>query len=243
MILSRHNFLIANTTKVDKDIPVLANVHITEDGATIATNGQSIIAVSPVCKTRKEKYPLEESKMIGESTIPVETIKDVLKHVIKDNQFQGILEHCDFNNYGGNANFNFTDGKRRSSMQGKLCPSRYVNYKAVFENAFRRKEGTKVVLNIRRLLTLLETVQETCGSSKRDAVAFIEFTSDNNVILRSENNLTQQRVCAVMSSYKGIEGEWLTETDWEKKLFGIEPEPEPETKKQKIAKVRKQNGN
>ena len=239
MILSRHNFLIASTTRVDKDIPSLSNVHITEDGATVATNGQSVIAVSPVHKTRKEKYPIEESDMMGESTIPVETIKDVLKHVVRDSQFQGILEHCDYNNAGGNANFTFTDGKRRSSMQGKLYPKKYVNYKAVFENAFKRKEGMKVVLNIRRLLALLETVQETCGSSTRDAVAFIEFTSDNDVILRAENNLTRQRICAIMSSYKGLEGEWLTETDWEKKLFGIETIKVEEVKSKKIAKVKK----
>lgn len=232
MILSRHNFLIENTTRVDKDIPALANVHITEDGATVATNGQSVIAVSPVHKTRKEKYPIEESQTIGESTIPVETVKEVLKHVVKDNQFQGILEHFDFNNSGGNANFQFTDGKRRSSMQGKLYPRKYVNYKAVFENAFKKKESTRVVLNIRRLLALLETVQETCGSSSRDAVAFIEFTSDNDVILRAENSITRQRICAIMSSYKGIEGEWLTETEWEKKLFG-------QRENGKIAKVKK----
>jgi hypothetical protein len=218
MILSRGNLLIVDTTRVDKDIPALDAVHIRGDGSTVATNGLAVVTVSPVNEERRKQCPLDETPSMGDITIPAETIKDVLKHMPKDSQFRGILEHCDFNL----GKFTFTDGKRKSSLEGKTYPRKYVPYKLIFENAYQAKTETRVAINLKRLLATLETIDTICSNSSKDAIVYLEFTKDNDIIVRSENQITKQRAIAVMSSYKGSEGKWMELSEWEKTMFSCQ---------------------
>ena len=213
MILNKINLLIHELASIDKAIPVLNNVHITKDGSTIAANGKSIIAVSPVPSTLKENVPLYETES-DPVTISSESVKEILKNIPKDILFNGLLEHCDQKN----GEFIISDGKRKKKIEAKTYQKNYINYKKVFRKASLSSRIHKIVLNRKRLIKLLQTMEKICPDSSGESAVYIEFSRDNDIILRSINHSTGQRCIALMTSYAGIEGKWMEADIWEKKL-------------------------
>jgi len=214
MILSKKNLLVVECISVDKQVPVLNNIHVAADGSTIASNGRAIIAVSPVPENIKTSIPINET-ISGAVTFSSETVKKVLRNLPKDVQFNGLLEFVDLKN----DTFTLTDGKRKHEVVGKVYDRNYINYKKVISNAFSKNNSEiRVVLNLKRLLALLGTVEKICGDGVAETPVFIEFTKENDVLIVGESNKTGQQVIAVMSSYKEIEGKWIVLNDWAKKI-------------------------
>jgi hypothetical protein len=233
MKLSKGNLLAVELTKTDKAIPALDNVHITKDGGTVATNGLAVLCVSPVADDMREKVPLDERKMFSNETIASETAKEVLKNMPRDTKFRGVLEHCDY----ASGKFELTDGKRRRTLSAKTWPRDYVNYRDVLTNAHTKRDGKRCAVNLKRLMTILQTIDKICPDSSKNSAVFLEFTEDNNIFFRCTNPATQQKVLAYMKAYDTREMPWPELDEWERDLLG--EKTSRKIKKEKRANVGK----
>ena len=212
MIVSKSNLQAISVLKNDKGIPVLNNLRIERDGSTVAVGGKCVVVVSPVRKEVRENVPLEETEISDGITVNRETVESVIKNIPKDTMFKGVLEHADVNDKGA---FIITDGKRHKKISGKLYDREYVNWKSVFENG---ENGMRIVLNRKRLLLLLDTLDKICIDTSGESPVYIEFTDKGDVLLKAINMVNGQRAMALMKTYKSEEGQWLKSDEWERSL-------------------------
>ena len=215
MIISKQGLRVVEITTADNKVPVLNNVLIEEDGTCVGSNGKSILMVSPVKQETEDalKNVLNKTEK-AQMVVSADTIKQVLKDIPADKQFGGLLEHCDIEKQEGECRVRLTDGKRRRSFQGKLYPRKYLPYKKIVQPALSSRDGRKVVLNLKRLLALLSTIEKICPDTTGESPVWVEFTNEQ-IIVRGLNNTNGQRVIGIMSTYKGIEGRWLDPDAWE----------------------------
>jgi len=219
MILSKANLKIVDIASVDKAIPVLNNVHICGDGTTVASNGKVILAVSPVKAEVKKAVPIKESNPRDTATVSGDTVKEILKNMPKDTMFKGLLEHTDFNSSDGS--FSLNDGKRSRTIFAKLYDRAYIEFRKIFKRAAQAKSLHRVVLNRKRLINLLQTLDAVCADSSGESPIFVDLTDKNNIIVRAVNNINGQRALGIMTAYKGEESKWMQPNLWEKKITGM----------------------
>ena len=227
MILSKANLEIVRVTKDDKQQARLNTLHITEDGSTVASNGRAILAVSPVSEEREKQFPIKRNGDEREEdiTLPAQFVKEILKNLPKDLMFKGVLEHCIIENIDDDAVVVYvTDGKRTNSIKGQKHRQRYLSYGDVIGQAINDSSSrTRAVLNLKRLLTLLSTIDKVCPDSTGETPVYLEFTKDNDDIVRGYNRKTGQDIVAVMMSYKDykdIKGKFHINEKWESGLIG-----------------------
>lgn len=225
MIISKQNLLVVHTTKVDSAIPALDNVHIAEDGSTVGVGGKMLLAVSPVDGKIKEKLAnILDEEGEGGITISSETAKGILKRFgTADKKFDGILDHCNIEKIGGtDCRVTQTDGKRKDRFTGKVYRREFVPYKNVIRPAMvsvtGESDSKKIVLNLKRLLLLLQTIEKIAPDSSGDSPVWIEFTDNDYIVIRGINMINGQRALGIMSSYTGVEGKWLEPNEWERSL-------------------------
>lgn len=234
MIVSKANLLTVKVVKNDRAIPVLNNVHFAVDGSTVGCNGQAVLAVGPVPEQTKEDIPLEQTQGNARDdeerfpavTVSAESVGEVLKGIPRDTMFGGLLEFCDVSAGEDGVTFEWTDGKRKKRVEGKRWPRKYTNYQDVLKRVYNTRLTGKVhrvVLNLKRFMAILETLEKACPDSTGQAPVWIEFSEANDIMIRTVNQKTGQRAVAVMSSYKGIEGEWLGEDEWERSFYKSKP--------------------
>jgi len=220
MIVSKQNLQVVEVTKADKQIPVLDCVNILDDGTTVGGNGKCFIAVSPVPDVIKEKV----AKVYGNSksscvNVSSGTINEVLKNIPADRQYNGMLEHAEIESTNGNnIKFVLYDGARKQNIDGKVNPASYPPFENLFKRALTNKQNIQIVLNAKRLLPMLETIVKCSNDSGDFSPMYIEFTSEGEMIVRMQNPKTQQRVVGLMLPYKGIEGKWMENNNWEERL-------------------------
>lgn len=222
MIISKTNLQCVLLTHHDK-IPVLANVVIEPDGTTVASNGKAMMVVSPVHEKMVKSFPLKSEAKSERIIFNDDTAKEILKSLPKDSKFGGLLEHVIVETDPMNedqAKFQSTDGKRTKTMSGKKWDRRYIDYRAVLSKSYQSKKKVKVAVNLKRLLSLVEALDKACPDSTGTSPIFLEFSEDDDIMLRGVNQSNGQRVTAVMKSYKGNEGQWLELNDWEENLYG-----------------------
>jgi hypothetical protein len=230
MILSKQNLEIYSVPQTDKGIPVLNNVHVTTDGASLAANSKSFICVSPVNETIQRSLPLDDmDREVGEFSISIGLAKEICNAMPADNTFGGLTEHTAVSramdkNYNdtGELNFDTTDGKRKKSLLGKKFERAYIEYKNFLRKIFSRQpRKAKLILNRKRLITLLGTIEKLCADKTGHSLVFVEVTQENEIILRSLNPRTGQHVAAYMSSYSQQEEQWIENSEWESKYVDI----------------------
>ena len=249
MIVSKQGLRVVEVTKADSKVPVLDNVLIEKDGTCVGSNGKSILMVSPVKpETEDSLNNVLQKTGRAKMVVSADTVKQLLKDLPADKQFGGLLEHCDIERQGQGCKVRLTDGKRRRSFQGKLYPRDYLPYRKIVEPALSSRDGQKVVLNLKRLLALLSSIEKICPDTTGESPVWVEF-SDGQIILRGLNHINGQRCIGIMSTYKGIEGRWLEPDDWEKSyLQGDASIPLTKHKKKGIVKgkrkfkIRRSNG-
>ncbi len=226
MILSKQNLEVVRVADVDKGNSLLANIHIAKDGSTVATNQKVFLAVSPVEDGIKKNVPLVDVTGGLEKdgcTIPAETIKEVLKNIPKDTKFGGLLEHTKLTNGGKRSvNFEITDGKRLRNIKGKKFPRKYIAYEKFLKDCLGDgvdgggEKKIRTVVNLKRLLSLLNAVDKICPDSTGENPVFISFTSDNRIIVRAVNQKTGQRAVGFVFAFENEKDSWLDFNDWEK---------------------------
>ena len=229
-IFSKQNLKVVEVCKDDKDQDKLNNVHFTKEGATVAANGITVMAVSPVQDEWKESSILDETRMLTDETITAETVKDVLKNIGADTKYKGVLEHTDLNQ----GVFTLSDGKREKKIEAKVYKKEYVRYKDIFQRVFSNSVSACAAVNLKRLISTLQTLDKICPDTTKNSIVYIDFTKSaegNDMIFRSENVKTKQRAVAVLKAYSGNEGKYLKMNEWECELTGA--------KKKKMKKLRK----
>jgi len=220
MIISKQNLLPVALTKPDKNIPVLDCLRIESDGSSAGGNGKSFIVVSSVPESIKNNV----SKVYGNDksegvTITSETVKEVLKNIPSDSKYGGLLEHTEVVSADGSSvNFVLYDGARKRNISGKVNPSSYPPYKKLFQRAMNNKKSIQLVINSKRFLPLIDTLIKCSNDSGDFSPMYIEFTQENDIIMRMINPKTGQRCIGIMWSNKGQEAKWLDESTFEKGL-------------------------
>lgn len=217
MIFSKQNLSIVQITKTDKAITALDNLHLCSDGSTVATNGTAVVAVSPVEERMSKNSVLDSTKMEFPETITAESAKEILRYIPRDTKFGGVLEHVDY----AKGEFKFHDGKRGKSIEARTYDREYVNYKAVFERAFKQPTEIKTAVNLKRLIAVLQCVDSVCSDSSGNTPVYLQFTKDADVIIRCENRKTKQRIIGIFKAYSGVESQWLALSAWEQTLCGV----------------------
>lgn len=243
MIVSKANLQTVHATKVDSNIPALDNVHIAEDGSTVAVGGKMMIVVSPVKQELKNKLVnVVQEKGYGSMSVNADTVRKIIRSIPADRKYSGLLEHCNVERIGSRTCcFTMTDGKREQSIVGKVYPREFLPYRTLVQNAVETSEvgkGMRLVMNLKRLLLLLQTIEKVAPDTSGDSPIWVEFTEKNYIIIRALNMITGQRCIGIMSPYGGTEGKWLNVDDWERS-FTEEP---VKIKHKKVLKHRKKIG-
>jgi hypothetical protein len=220
MILSKANLQVVATAKPDNGIAVLDTVHFEDDGSSVASNSKCVVVCGPVAGKVKERVVIADSGACA-LTITSSTIREVMKNVPADKQFGGLLEHIDLREDGM---FSLSDGKRKRKIVGQVYSRKYVDYRKIVSEVVAKKKTCRVVLNLSRTLAMLEAIKNCVGDGSGAEKVFVEFTDDNDMILRCRSGKTGQRVVATTTTYKykNEDGGWLTEDTWEQSAFGKE---------------------
>lgn len=222
MYVSKKNLSVVALTKQDKNIPQLNNVHLAGDGSTVGASGRSTMVVSPVQnEVRKRLEAVLEDSGMSEMTISAETINEVMRAIPADKTFKGMLEHCDVKKLSDReVKFTIYTQKRRKVIMGQLFPRSYIHWEEVIKEACASKVVNRVVLNVGRFITLLQVAEKIIGDSSGENAVFLEFTEDNDVIVRGRDATSGQRLIGVMTSYVNKEEQWLRMDQWEKRITG-----------------------
>lgn len=225
MITSKQNLLLVDLTRVDKNIPVLDCVNVLSDGTTVAGNGRSFMIVSKVDKDIQERlrkiYGDNKSERVNVSSM---TIREVLKNLPADRKYGGMLEHADIvSKDGKKVQFTIYDGARKRSIDGRVNPSTYPPFEKLFSRALNNKQKIKLVLNAKRLLSLLETIVKCSGDTSDFSPIYVEFTTENEMIVRMTNPKTNQECIGLMLPYTENEAPWTDSLQLEERLqYGFE---------------------
>lgn len=222
MIISKGNLKVVDMTAPDKNIPVLDNVLIEKDGTTVGANSRATLVVSPPAEEIRKKVPLESSELAHGITVSSDSIRAVIKAIPRDAMFSGLLEHCDVADSGeSGVSFTITDGKREHGIEGKKYPRRFIDYKTIVSEAVESKKIAKVAINRKRLIQMLKTIEAIIPDSNGESPIFLEFSENNDVLIRAVNPANKQRVIGVMTSYKDAEAKWLPFNDWEAQFISL----------------------
>jgi hypothetical protein len=189
---------------------MLDNIRIESDGTVVSASRNIFIAVSPVDPEAKKNLPLNETPKCA-ATIPSELVNKVIQAIGTDNSFGGRLEFADIQNHSGKIEFTIKDDKNKTvTISGDEAKGSWVPWR----DMIRHNGGTTgtFILNRQRLQSLLAVLDRVVPAKGSETPVYLEFTSDNNVIVRGKNYITGQYVYGVMLSYKG---EWLARTEWE----------------------------
>lgn len=234
MIVSKSNLLAVHATRADSNVPMLDNVMIAADGSSCGTSGRSVIVVSPVKEETLDKLKTILPNNCREDIIvSSDTVKEILKTMGSDRQYGGLLEHCNIeavarHNAGDSGRaevkVTLTDGKRAKTITGARYTRGYVPYQKIVTKAVdsAKKKSVRVVVNMKRLGHLLETIQKICPDGAGESPLFMEFGDAGEIIIRSINFVNGQRVIGIMSSYQGQEGKWLEYDAWEKQFLQLD---------------------
>ena len=223
MIVSKDALQSVKTAIPDKQVQVLNNLHIEEDGTVVASNREGVVVVSPVLPMIRDKVPIKEMDSEGTCTLSVDTVNDIIKFIGVDKKYKGLLEHCDIVKKDKEGVITLYDGKRSKAIQAKLYPKDYYDYLSVVRGVYKKKTLARVVLNRKRLKSLLDTLEKVCSDSSDISPVYLEFTENNAMIMRGINGRTGQRVIAVCRGFKT--DKWMEADPWEVRVSEQGNEP------------------
>jgi hypothetical protein len=234
MIINKNGMMVIKNAGNDKKVPALSTLHITADGDSIACNGKSVFIVEGVSKDRASGIPFEGTgkPVKRDITLPIKEVEKVVRNIPIDKQFDGLLELCHLEEIPNSDSVRivFHDGKGEKIHNLPEYKNKYIDYSGILNRLYYdKKVNSKLILDRKRLIDSLQTMDKICG----DAPAYIEVTSDNDLLVRSINHQTGQRVMVLIA---GVVGEWLPKTKFEGKFYVTK---EKETKKIKLKNKKK----
>jgi hypothetical protein len=207
-------------------IPMLDNIKIESDGTVVSASRNIIIAISPVAPEAKKNLPIEESPQCS-ATIPSELANKVIQAIGNDTSFGGRLEYADISKENGKVLFTVKDEHNKTvRIEGDEARGTWVPWRD-YTSGYESVTGT-FILHRQRLQMLLSILDKVIPAKGSETPVYLEFTKDNNVIVRGKNYITGQYVYGIMMSYKG---EWLAQSEWED---GIRSKAKPANRTKRI---------
>ena len=227
MIISKQSLNTVLVTAKDKQIPILDNIHIDKDGTVIGAAGNIVVAVSPVLKNIVDKLHLKSTPLKEGVTISSDTAKKILKNVPNDTTFGGLLEHLDVVSQGGpNVHFIMHDGKQEMNVSGTKYPGQYIKWEEIISRSIKGGTNKRIIINRARLKLLLETLEKVCPDTSGESPVYMEFTKDDDIIVKAKNLKNGQRCIGVMKTYRYNEEAWINDSKWEAR-FGSSDSQRP----------------
>jgi len=220
MILSKQSLYSHELVGADKAVPMLNNVHVSIDGTVVSSNSQGMLAIEPVRKEMKDNIPLKDNFLKKSLTITLDSVKELIKNLPKDTLFKGLLEYVSIQWDNKREHFFalITDGHREQKIELNVFDRGYIKFGQMFKKICSAKKVHKIVVNRKRLIKMLQTIDKVCPDKTEDSLIFIELTDVNGIILKSINHKNGQRCLGVMNSYKIENIEWPEPSLWEKRF-------------------------
>lgn len=233
MIISKAALGVAVVAAKDSAVPMLGYVRFETDGSIIAAARNMIVVVGPVPEEVRKEVPLyrRETPVSAGFCITGETVKKVSTAIGVDKLFGGRLEFADVTapDSQGRCIFTLHDGRREQKIEARArIEKEWVPWRDIVKEALSGRRGTlavegeRTILNRVRLRMMLDVIDKAAPDrGGGESPAYLEFTGKDDIIVRSVNYVTGQRVIGVMTSYKGGVGVWLKESDWERRLYAV----------------------
>lgn len=223
MIVSKNALQVSKLVKIDKSNKILNNVFIGEDGTIVGANRDAVACVEPVNKTLRGKLVLEDTES-EDLYLSQESVESIIRLVPRDTKHGGLLEYVNIVKKEHIADVEVYDGKRRHNLKCKVNPDNYFEYKELFKRINKEKEKIRCVVNRKRLLSVLSALDYICPDGSNFSPIWMEFTKDNDVLLKVLNPKSKQRVVCAIRGAKGAQDVWLDKNDWEKDISVVERE-------------------
>lgn len=222
MIYSRANLLVSKVASRDGLDKGLHGVRLEADGATVASNGQIMMIVSPVDPERAS-FPPEAGDLIepgGDGmVIPVDAIDKVIKNISRDKKLS--VQYVGMTKAKDKARVGFTTIDEKNNPTTYACIPKRDKYPPWRKVVRGIRGDIKICVNRKDMLELLNALEAACPDKGGINPVFIEINPDGRgMLFRCVNYDTRQHAIGIIGNYdtKGI---WLAFNEWEKRLFRV----------------------
>jgi hypothetical protein len=232
MIISKNSLQVFNICAPDKTNPAMNCICIESDGSVVASNSKVWCWVSPLKKERVALVPLQgkggESGS-GRIILSSSSVEKILKAIPKDTQYKGLLEHANIERVILGQPLvvvTTTDGKQTHSINVNAMGFKYPEYQKLFSDAWAscqyifdsgKRDG--VCLNRKRISNVCTVVDKVCSYDGQFAPTWWYFAEDRSVLMKSVNELTEQRIWCLFGASDTDSVSWSPD---ECKLFAKE---------------------
>ncbi len=223
MIFSKANLAVKEVASPEAINVGINCIHLNNDGSTVAANGKIIMAVGPVDPT-KVHFPdvgkRSEPKKFGALgvSVPLDLIDKVIRNIPKDKNLQIVAMTEDRD--AQKVKFTTTDMTHEQSVAGYPKREPFPEWEVTFRK-LRGEGATKICLNRRDLIDLLNALESACPDRGGDNPVFIEINPEGKgLVLRCVNRESGQRAIGAITSYN-TDGHWLPTDSWERGVFAV----------------------
>jgi len=221
MLFSKANLTVRQVAATNPQDRTLNCVHFSADGATVASNGRTLLAVGPVDESRVHFPPVEGNAnppAIGIS-VPLDIVADAVSNLPKDKKtsLQNVkLTGCTLDR----VEFTTSNLTKEKRVAGQPIRERFPEWAAIIRKAKTNASSGRIVLPRKDFITLLAAMDDAADDGEEGAV-FIEFGTENSgLVLRSINPKTGQDIIGLAIPMK-TGGSWVQGTSWIKKILGL----------------------
>lgn len=221
MIISKNALQLILLCSPDRAKAAFNCLCLEPNGAVAASNSQVYGWVSPLSAEKRKLVPLDDTPVGERIVLSADTVANVIKAIPKDTQFKGLLEHVDIElpEPGGmGVNIHIADARQRHVIHQRRVSFTYPNYAQVFREAWVAADhsGVPLCLNRKRLGNVMAVADKVCSYDGSFAPTWWHMCHDGTVIMRTVNELTDQRLICVFSA---SEADTLPLDDTEQALF------------------------
>jgi len=220
MLFSRSNLAVRYIASKDPKDGALNCVHFAPDGATVASNGRSLLAVSPANSAEANfPYEGEQAEPFAEGvSVELDIIEDAVRNLPKDRRpsLQHVaMTQCD----ATQVELTTIDMRKTKRVSGAPIREEFPHWKTILRKAHASNRVGKICINRRELTSLLNAMDEACPDPGETPV-FIEFGGETDgVILRAISYESgQHAVGFIMPLNTG--GKWVQEDSWVDGVLG-----------------------
>jgi len=221
MYLSRSNLLVWQVASGDAKRGSINGLHVTREGATVATDGTVMLAVEPVDAERVRMPDVGERVTVGEQgiTLPLEIAEQALKNLPAEKKRPAMQYAIMTDRPDGKAELTTVDMSKEQRVASEPKRDRFPLWRNLLRKAFGKAKVTQVCVNRQTLLGLLKVMEQACPDPTGDNAVFINIGGETDqMVLRSINYATNQRAVAMVSPLN-THGEWLEESSWEQSIL------------------------
>ena len=229
MLFSKANLMVSQVASTDEHAIYTNCVHLNPDGSTVATDGNVMMAVSPLnVEALHIQFPLPRGAVHTTpahskgTSVTLELIERAIKNLPKDKRTS--LQNVAMIQPKEEGKVALLTAHMQGSETIERNPRReeFPPWMSLFQK-LRGNSGTKVCVNRQSLIHLLQAMEEACPDKGGQNPIYLEIDSaGSGIVLRAENAETQQRAIGCITRYNLKPGQWLPADPWERTVFQIQ---------------------